>query len=67
MLSTSNRQRAEGHIRRALTAGNGPWNALDGYRHRGGRIHWNDWFRLWLRIAKETAGQPLPPSVGQNP
>jgi hypothetical protein len=57
MLSTSSRQRAEAYIRRALTAGHNPWSALDAYRRRGGRIRWNDWFPIWNRIAKETAGQ----------
>jgi hypothetical protein len=57
MLSTSSRQRAEGHIRRALSGGHGPWSALDSYRARGGRIRWDDWFRLWQRIAKEPTPQ----------
>jgi len=59
MLSTSSRQRAEGIIRRALHSGQSPWEALDGYRARGGRIHWADWFRLWRRIANESR---IPPS-----
>jgi hypothetical protein len=54
MLSTASRLRAEGYIRGALAADRNPWEALDGYRRRGGRIHWNDWFRLWRRIASDT-------------
>jgi len=52
MVSTASRQRAEAHIRRALHAGHNPWQALDGYRARGGRIGWHDWFRLWRTIAR---------------
>ncbi|MGH9011106.1 MAG: hypothetical protein ACRDYF_14830 [Acidimicrobiia bacterium] len=63
MLSTSSRQRAEGAIRRALPAGQSPWEALDRYRARGGRIGWQDWFRLWRRIATETGTSP-PRAVG---
>jgi hypothetical protein len=62
MPSTSNRQRAEGHIRRAVAAGHNPWSALDSYRGRGGRIRWDDWFRLWQRIAKES-----PPQLARHP
>lgn len=53
MLSTAGRQRAERHIRRALPAGDNPWQALDSYRRSGGRIGWHDWFRLWRTIALE--------------
>ncbi|MGH2682647.1 MAG: hypothetical protein ACRDIX_05385 [Actinomycetota bacterium] len=55
-MSTSGRRRAEGYIRRALPAGQSPWEALDSYRRRGGRIHWQDWFRLWKRVAKGEQG-----------
>ena len=60
MVSPSGRHRAESHIRRALTAGHNPWEALDTYRDRGGRIRWDDWFRLWRRLATEPplAGRP---------
>jgi hypothetical protein len=53
MLSTSSRQRAESAMRRAVANGQGPWPALDAYRLNGGRIGWNDWFRLWKRITQE--------------
>ena len=47
MLSTTSRQRAETCIRRAVPDGQNAWEALDHYRRRGGRIGWQDWFRLW--------------------
>lgn len=59
MLSISSRQRAERAIRRALPGGQSPWEALDRYRHGGGRIGWHDWFRLWRRIASETRAGPV--------
>ncbi|MGH9008631.1 MAG: hypothetical protein ACRDYF_02155 [Acidimicrobiia bacterium] len=58
MLSTASRQRAEGYIRRAISAGQNPWQTLDIYRQRGGRIGWRDWFRLWRAIARTTSPHP---------
>jgi extradiol dioxygenase family protein len=55
MLSTTSRQRAEASIRRAVSQDVGPWAALDAYRHRGGRIRWDDWFQLWKQIAQTAA------------
>lgn len=52
MLNPISRQRAEGRIRRVVAAGENPWHALDRYRRNGGRIGWQDWFRLWRTIAR---------------
>jgi len=58
MLSTASHQRAEAHIRRAVPAGQNPWQALDAYRARGGRIGWHDWFRLWRIAARPARSHP---------
>jgi hypothetical protein len=63
MVSTSNRQRAEASIRRALPGGEGPWRALDSYRGHGGRSRWDDWFRLWQRMAREPTPAPAPDPI----
>jgi len=58
-VSTATRRRAESYIRRAVTAGWGPWEALDGFRRRGGRIGWREWFSLWRRVAAESGLRTL--------
>ena len=54
MVATRRLRRAEGYIRGEPSAGGSPWSALDAHRRRGGRIDWDDWFRVWNDI---TGGQ----------
>ena len=51
MVATRRLRRAEGYIKREPSAGGSPWSALDAYRRRGGRIDWDDWFRVLDDIA----------------
>jgi hypothetical protein len=65
MVTSASRQRAEAHIRRALPAGHNPWQALDHYRARGGRIGWHDWFRLWRTTVAESHSRAPGPASSQ--
>lgn len=63
-LATRRRRHAEGYIKWETAAGRNPWSALDAYRRRGGRIDWDDWFRVWNDITGVTS---LAPAADRGP